>query len=120
MTVILILVMIFSFLAFIKNSGDEVYYDAGDEDTTEVVQEMVDVLTLCHATFRSALSNQFGGGSGGGSASGTDEMMLHNYKKGINQMFLGYMMSSQVHGGTMSLLSIYTWKMGCRHKSKGT
>ena len=80
--VILILVMIFSFLAFIKNSGDEVYYDAGDEDTTEVVQEMVDVLTLCHATFRSALSNQFGGGSGGGSASGTDEMNAPQLQKG--------------------------------------
>ena len=43
---------------------------------------MVDVLTLCHATFRSALSNQFGGGSGGGSASGTDEMNAPQLQKG--------------------------------------
>ena len=75
--------MILSFLSFIKNTGDEVYYDAGDEDTTEVIQEMVDVLTLCHASFRSALSNQFGGGGGeGGTASGTDSMNAPQMQKG--------------------------------------
>ena len=81
--IIIVLLMIFSFLSFIKNTGDEVYYDAGDEDTTEVIQEMVDVLTLCHASFRSALSNQFGGGGGeGGTASGTDSMNAPQMQKG--------------------------------------
>ena len=64
-----VLILIFSILSFISNEGDEVYYDAGDEDTTEAAQEMVDLLTLCHASFRNALS---GGGGGGTSASGTD------------------------------------------------
>ena len=64
-----VLILIFSILSFISNEGDEVYYDAGDEDTTEAAQEMVDLLTLCHASFRSALS---GGGGGGTAASGTD------------------------------------------------
>lgn len=81
--IIVVLLMIFSFLSFIKNTGDEVYYDAGDEDTAEVIQEMVDVLTLCHASFRSALSNQFGGGGGeGGTASGTDSMNAPQMQKG--------------------------------------
>lgn len=83
MAIIIVLLMIFSFLSFIKNTGDEVYYDAGDEDTAEVIQEMVDVLTLCHASFRSALSNQFGGGGGeGGTASGTDSMNAPQMQKG--------------------------------------
>ena len=64
-----VLILIFSILSFISNEGDEVYYDAGDEDTTEAAQEMVDLLTLCHASFRNALS---GGGGGGTAASGTD------------------------------------------------
>ena len=41
-----VLILIFSILSFISNEGDEVYYDAGDEDTTEAAQEMVDLLTL--------------------------------------------------------------------------
>ena len=64
-----VLILIFSILSFISNEGDEVYYDAGDEDTAEAAQEMVDLLTLCHASFRNALS---GGGGGGTAASGTD------------------------------------------------
>lgn len=84
--IIVVLLMIFSFLSFIKNTGDEVYYDAGDEDTAEVIQEMVDVLTLCHASFRSALSNQFGGGGSStgeaGTASGTDSMNAPQMQKG--------------------------------------
>lgn len=64
-----VLILIFSILSYISNEGDEVYYDAGDEDTTEAAQEMVDLLTLCHASFRNALS---GGGGGGTAASGTD------------------------------------------------
>lgn len=59
---ILALIIVFTIFSFIKNSGDTVYYDAGDEDTSEVVQEMVDLLTLCHASFRDGLTNQFGGG----------------------------------------------------------
>lgn len=64
-----VLILIFSILSFISNEGDEVYYDAGDEDTTEAAQEMVDLLTLCHASFRSALS----GGSSGGETSASGE-----------------------------------------------
>ena len=64
-----VLILIFSILSFISNEGDEVYYDAGDEDTTEAAQEMVDLLTLCHASFRSALS----GGSGCGETSASGE-----------------------------------------------
>ena len=64
--------MILCIISYVKNAGNEVYYDAGDEDTTEVLQEMVDVLTLCHNSFRSELSNHFGGTSSTGSASGTD------------------------------------------------
>lgn len=64
-----VLILIFSILSFINNEGDEVYYDAGDEDTTEAAQEMVDLLTLCHASFRSALS----GGSSGGETSASGE-----------------------------------------------
>lgn len=67
--VLFALIIVFSVLSFISNEGDEVYYDAGDEDTEEAAQEMVDLLTLCHASFRSALS----AGSAGGSASGIDE-----------------------------------------------
>ena len=67
--VLFALIIVFSVLCFISNEGDEVYYDAGDEDTEEAAQEMVDLLTLCHASFRSALS----AGSAGGSASGIDE-----------------------------------------------
>ena len=59
---ILALIIVFMIFSFVKNSGDTVYYDAGDEDTSEVVQEMVDLLTLCHASFRDGLTNQFGGG----------------------------------------------------------
>lgn len=64
-----VLILIFSILSFISNEGDEVYYDAGDEDTTEAAQEMVDLLTLCHASFRNALS----GGSGCGETSASGE-----------------------------------------------
>lgn len=64
-----VLILIFSILSFISNEGDEVYYDAGDEDTTEAAQEMVDLLTLCHASFRNALS----GGSSGGETSASGE-----------------------------------------------
>ena len=71
-TLLFVLILIFSILSFIKNSGDDVYYDAGDEDTSEVVQEMIDLSTLCHASFRGALSSQFGAGVGAyGSGSGS-------------------------------------------------
>lgn len=69
---IIVLAIILCIISYVKNAGNEVYYDAGDEDTTEVLQEMVDVLTLCHNSFRSELSNHFGGTSSTGSASGTD------------------------------------------------
>ena len=69
---IIVLAIILCIISYVKNAGNEVYYDAGDEDTTEVLQEMVDVLTLCHSSFRSELSNHFGGTSSTGSASGTD------------------------------------------------
>ena len=69
---IIVLAIILCIISYVKNAGNEVYYDAGDEDTTEVLQEMVDVLTLCHNSFRSELSNHFGGTSITGSASGTD------------------------------------------------
>lgn len=69
---IIVLAIIICIISYVKNAGNEVYYDAGDEDTTEVLQEMVDVLTLCHNSFRSELSNHFGGTSSTGSASGTD------------------------------------------------
>ena len=75
--VIIILIVVFTIFAFLQNDASDAYYDAGDEDTAEVAQELVDVLTLCHASFRSALSNQFGGGAGGGSASGTDGSALN-------------------------------------------
>ena len=44
--IIIVLLMIFSFLSFIKNTGDEVYYDAGDEDTAEVIPVSYTHLTL--------------------------------------------------------------------------
>lgn len=69
---IIVLAIILCIISYVNNAGNEVYYDAGDEDTTEVLQEMVDVLTLCHNSFRSELSNHFGGTSSTGSASGTD------------------------------------------------
>lgn len=80
--ILLAMLVIFTILSFIKNSGDTIYYESGDIDSDRVMQEMVDVLTLCHASFRDALNNQFGGGSGGGSASGTDEMNAPQMKKG--------------------------------------
>lgn len=80
--ILLAMLVIFTILSFIKNSGDTIYYESGDIDSDRVMQEMVDVLTLCHASFRDALNNQFGGGSGGGSASGTDEMNAPQLQKG--------------------------------------
>lgn len=74
-----VLILIFSILSFISNEGDEVYYDAGDEDTTEAAQEMVDLLTLCHASFRSALS---GGSSGGGTSASGEENGTPQLQKG--------------------------------------
>lgn len=68
--VIIVLAIILCIIAYVKSSGDEVYYDAGDEETAAVLQEMVDVLTLCHNSFRSELSSRFGGTSSIGSASG--------------------------------------------------
>ena len=70
--IIILVLIIFSIMSFITSSGDKVYYDAGDEDTSTAVQEMVDLLTLCHASFRTALTNQFGGGVTS-FASGTDD-----------------------------------------------
>ena len=54
--VVMLIALVLAILAFINGTGDEIYYDAGDEDTTLAMQEMVDVLTLCHASFRSAIS----------------------------------------------------------------
>ena len=94
-----VLILIFSILSFISNEGDEVYYDAGDEDTTEAAQEMVDLLTLCHASFRNALS---GGGGGGTAASGTDpdggpQMLLRLETQTIQVTV--YTMLHRVRGG---------------------
>lgn len=90
---LVVIILIFSIFAFINNSGDEVYYDAGDEDTTEVVQEMNDLLTLCHASFRSQLSGHsgIGGGMIGGSVSGTDGSTLNapQMKKGDSSAVSG-------------------------------
>lgn len=80
--ILLAMLVIFTILSFIKNSGDTIYYESGDIDSDRVMQEMVDVLTLCHASFRDALNNQFGGGSGGGSASGTDDENAPQMQKG--------------------------------------
>mgnify|MGYP004464758517 CR=1 FL=1 len=82
--ILLAMLVIFTILSFIKNSGDTIYYESGDIDSDRVMQEMVDVLTLCHASFRDALNNQFGGGGGiaGGTASGTDSMNAPQMKKG--------------------------------------
>lgn len=78
LAVLFVIILIFGIFSFLHNSGETIYYDAGDENTAQVTQEMVDVLTLCHYSFRSALSNQFGGGSAGGSsASGTDGSALN-------------------------------------------
>ena len=59
-----VLILVFGIFSFITNSGDTIYYDAGDEDTSQVIQEMVDVLTLCHNSFRENLTNQFRGSMG--------------------------------------------------------
>ena len=64
--VVMLIALVLAILAFINGTGDEIYYDAGDEDTTLAMQEMVDVLTLCHASFRSAIST---GTNAGASAS---------------------------------------------------
>ena len=78
-----VLILIFSILSFISNEGDEVYYDAGDEDTTEAAQEMVDLLTLCHASFRSALSGESSGGetSASGEENGTPQLQKGDSSK---------------------------------------
>ena len=58
LAIVVLFLIVFSIMSFISSSGDEVYYDAGDEDTELAMQEMVDLLTLCHSSFRAALSNQ--------------------------------------------------------------
>lgn len=89
--ILAILGIILGILAFLVNTGEEVFYDAGDEDTTAVVQEMVDVLTLCHASFRDSLANQFGGGVST-SATGTttsDGLSIPQLKKGDSSAVKG-------------------------------
>lgn len=82
--VVFLLILIFSILSWLNNQGDSVYYDAGDEDTSIVLQEMVDVLTLCNDSFKTSLSAQFSSTAYGGGASGNDDSALQapQMKKG--------------------------------------
>ena len=64
LAIIVLCLIVFSVMAFVSSSGDDVYYDAGDEDTELAMQEMVDLLTLCHSSFRAALSDQSGVNAG--------------------------------------------------------
>lgn len=89
---IVILVIVFIIYAYISFDSGEVYYDAGDASHDQVIQQCVDVLAECHATFREQLQVLYGGSSGNptlpgsGSATGSYEDG-RNFASGTDSFF---------------------------------